>query len=37
MYSWLSSENFYEDLENLYMIHMPSISDWEALMPKIYH
>ena len=29
MYAWLCSDNFYEDLENLYMLHLPSQSDWD--------
>ena len=37
MYAWLSSESFNEDLENLYMLHLPSQTDWDILIPYIYH
>lgn len=37
MYAWLCSDNFYEDLESLYMLHLPSQTDWDILIPKHYH
>ncbi len=32
LHAWLSSESFFEDLENLYFIHLPSKTDWDALL-----
>lgn len=32
LYAWMSSESFFEDLENLYFIHLPSHTDWIALL-----
>jgi hypothetical protein len=37
MYAWLCSDKFNEDLENLYMLHLPSSTDWETLIPNVYH
>lgn len=37
MYAWLSSEQINEDLENVYMLHLPSSTDWEILIPNVYH
>jgi len=37
LYAWLSSDTFYEDLENLYMLHLPSQTDWDKIIPRPYH
>lgn len=37
MYAWLCSDYFYEDLEHLYMMHLPSLTDWNILVPDAYH
>jgi len=35
--AWLNSENFFEDLENLYFIHMPTKQEWDSILQCIYH
>ncbi len=32
MYAWLCSDFLFEDLENIFFIHMPSQYDWENLV-----
>lgn len=37
MYAWLCSDNFFDDLEQLYLLHLPSHTDWNMLIPHFYH
>jgi len=37
LYAWLSSPNFFEDLELVYSIHMPSKSDYNSYLDPPFH
>ena len=36
-HAWLSSSKFYDNLEELYMLHLPSQTEWKEYLQVVYH
>jgi hypothetical protein len=37
LYIWIISDSFFQDLEILYEMHMPSQTDWDSLLSPSFH
>ena len=37
LYCWIVSDTFFQDLETIYELHLPSQSDWDSYLTPIYH
>lgn len=37
LYAWITSENFFLNLETLYEMHTPSQTDWETYLSPAFH
>jgi hypothetical protein len=35
--AWINSDTFFNDLEILYEMHLPSSSDWDTFLTPNYH
>lgn len=36
-YAWLSSSKFFDNLEELFMVHLPTQAEWKEYLQVIYH
>jgi len=36
LYAWVSSDGFFEDLEMIYEMHVPSQTDWDTFL-GVFH
>ena len=37
MYSWITSDSFFSDLEQIYEMHLPSQTDWDTFLGPSFH
>ena len=37
LYCWTLSDTFFQDLETIYELHLPSQTDWDSFLTPTYH
>jgi hypothetical protein len=37
LYAWIVSDTFFQDLEAIFEMHMPSQTDWDTYLSPSYH
>ena len=37
LYCWIVSDTFFQDLETIYELHLPSQSDWDSYLNPTFH